>query len=128
MEELGGEDYNLPIKEVTVLGAKESCAEPLELYPGLNRATYGDSLSLSFSPDVLLDTEHNYVADPRLRKHRVPPCKPKVVVAHEEFTSLQDTRGESGHKSANEEDDGPSKELYHTNLVAVQRLSVPAAT
>ena len=116
MEELGGEDYDLPIQEVTVLGAKGSCAEPLELYPGLNRATYGDSLNDSLPPDVLLDTEHNYVADPRLRKRRVPPCKPKVVIAPEESTSLQDTRGESSHKSANEEDDEPSNELYHTNL------------
>ena len=116
MEELGGEDYDLPIKEVTVLGAKESCAEPLELYPGLNRATYGDSLNVSLSPEVLLDTEHSYGADPRLRKRRVPPCKPKVVIAPEDFTSLQDTRGESGHKSANEDDDEPSNELYHTNL------------
>ena len=116
MEELGGENYDLPIQEVTVLGAKESCAEPLELYPDLNRATYGDSLVVSLPPDVLLDTEHNYVTDPRLRKRRVPPCKPKVVIAPEEFTSLQDTRGESSHKSTNEEDDEPSNEHYHANL------------
>ena len=64
MEELGGKDYDLPIQEVTVLGAKESCTEPLELNPGLNKATYGDPLNVSLPPDVLLDTEHNYVADP----------------------------------------------------------------
>ena len=115
MEELGGEDYDLPIQEVTVLGAKESCSESLELYPGSNRATYGDPLNVSLPPDVLLDTEHNYVADPRLRKRSVPPCKPKVVIAPEEFTSLPGTRGESSHKSANEEDDEFSNKHRHAN-------------
>ena len=116
MEELGGEDYDLPIQEVTVLGAKESCTEPLELYPGLSRATDGDPLNVSLPPDVLLDTEHNYVADPLLRKRRVPPCKPKVVIAPEEFTGLQGTRGASSYKSANKEDDESSNEHYHANL------------
>ena len=116
MEELGGDDYDLPIQEVTVLGAKESCAESLELYPGLNRATYGDPLNVSLPADVLWDTEHNYVADPRLRKRMVPPCRPKVVIAPEEFTSLPDMRGASSHKSANEEGDEPSNEHCHANL------------
>ena len=105
MEELGGEGYDLPVREVTILGARESCAEALELYPGLNKTTYDDPLTPSLPPDTPSETDHTYTADPRLHKRKIPPCKPKVVIDPEGTTGFADTQVNTRRKSANEESD-----------------------
>ena len=124
MEELGVEGYDLPVREVTILGAKESCTESLELYPGLNKTTYDDPLNSSLPPDTLSESDHTYIADPRLRKRKIPPCKPKVVIEPEGITNFPDTQVDTSHKWANEEDDEHSNE----HDLPIWKLSVLTAT
>ena len=95
---------------------KESCAESLELHPGLNNTTYDDPPNSSLPPDTLSESDHIYVADPRLRKRKIPPCKPKVVIELEVLTNLPDTQVGTSHKSAIEEKDELSNEHDLSNL------------
>ena len=105
MEELRGEEYSVRVEEVSILTTKESRGEALELNPGLNEASF-DSLANISSPAVsFLDSEHNYVADPRLRKGKLLPPKPKVTIEPQGLYQFLDAHKTVRHESAKEEDD-----------------------
>ena len=105
MEELEGEDYSVPVEEVTVLANKESCGEVLELNPGLNKASVNSPVSTSFPAVSFLDSEHNYVGDPRLRKGKITPPKPKVTVELQGLYQFPNLPNTVAYESAMEEDD-----------------------
>ena len=105
MEELGGEEYSLPVQEVTILVAKESSTEALPLNPGLNRPTFESFVTVAPPTVAYLDSDHNYVIDPRLRLGRVSPNKPKISVEPGRSLTPPDVPVEARHDLVNEEDE-----------------------
>ena len=105
MEELGGSEYDLPVEEVTILGAKGSQSESIELTRGLNVSTCEDSTNTAPLAVSFLDPDHNYVADPRLRRGRVSPLKPAVNVKTASPPNVTESQDRAGQDSTMGEDD-----------------------